>query len=679
MRRSVFIILGVAGGLVALVLIAAAIAVATVDVNRFAGPLAERLRAATGREVKISGPLALDVSLTPTLRPDAVSLGNAPWGTTPAMLQARRVEAQVALLPLLQRRFEIVRVALLEPQVTLETNAQGIGNWQFHTAPAAANAAPAPGPESAALAGPAIGIREVEIRNGVLRYRNGATGAVTPVTIESFVLRSRDADAPITGEFHGSVDGVPVGLRVNLGSVAALRAQRWPYPLAIDGDVAGRNAALTAKLTPQGDVTRLDALALSFGALNVDGTVTVDRSGKRPRYVVDLHVPRFAPEALALTVARGAGAGSSGGTAGAPGAADKAAAGKAAAGKAAADKGQAGKDARADAIVPDQALPLASLRDADGEGRLRVDAWPLAHGQVLERRDVTFTLQDGRLTLGKLTAAVLGGAVSARGTLDGNGAGAVDVHAEGNDLDLSRILALVGSPRPVTGGKTRVRIDARASGASPRAWVSSLSGDASLLVGPAQLRNVSGNVGKLDELGAAVNPFRQLRDSTELRCAVVRVPVRDGVARIDRTIAFETAELGVSASGTIDFRHETIDLALHPQLRQGISLDIAGLAEAVRLRGPFSAPQVSIDPAKSATAIARIGAALGTGGWSLLGETLINSAAAADSPCAVAQGAKPAAAPAAPARAGERQRDARKPVPQMPGEVGKALNRLLGR
>jgi uncharacterized protein involved in outer membrane biogenesis len=326
-------------------------------------------------------------------------------------------------------------------------------------------------------------------------------------------------------------------------------------------------------------------------------------------------------------------------------------------------------------------LPLASLRDADAQGRIRVDSWPLAHGQVLERLDLAFTLEHGRLALTQLTGALLGGTMSARGALDANGAGGVDLHAEGRDLDLARVLALVGSPRPVTGGKTRVSIDARASGASPRAWVSSLTGDASLLVGPAQLRNVSGNVGKLDELGAAVNPFRQLRDVTDLRCAVVRLPVRQGVAHVDRTIAFETAELGVSASGTIDFRNETVDLALHPQLRQGISLDVAGLAEAVRLRGPFTAPQVSIDPAKSATAIARIGAAIGTGGWSLLGETLINSAAAADSPCAAALGAKPGSGASAPgaSRSGQRPREERNRAPNLPGEVGKALNRLLGR
>ena len=53
MRRTAFIILGAAGGLVALLLIGVAIAVATLDPNRFVAPLAARVKAATGRKLAV--------------------------------------------------------------------------------------------------------------------------------------------------------------------------------------------------------------------------------------------------------------------------------------------------------------------------------------------------------------------------------------------------------------------------------------------------------------------------------------------------------------------------------------------------------------------------------------------------------------------------------------------------
>ena len=49
MRRTALIILGAAAGLVALVLIGVAIAVATIDPNRFVAPLAAGVKTATGR------------------------------------------------------------------------------------------------------------------------------------------------------------------------------------------------------------------------------------------------------------------------------------------------------------------------------------------------------------------------------------------------------------------------------------------------------------------------------------------------------------------------------------------------------------------------------------------------------------------------------------------------------
>ena len=643
MRRNVLIILGIAGGIVALVLVAVAIAVATVDVNSFAQPLAARITAATGRAFTIGGPLDLHLSLEPTLRADNVSLGNAPWAHGPAMITAKRVEAQVALLPLLHRRFEVVRVTLVDPAILLETDAHGNGNWVFQsgTEPAAA-----PSAGAAAAAAPAIGIGVLEIRNGALSFRDGATGKVTPVTIEALTLRSANPDAPVTGEFRGSVDGVPIALKANLGSRAALLAQQWPYPIDVKGEIAGRNATLATKMTPSATTTRLDDLTLAYGDLAMQGNIAVDRSGPRPRYVVDLKLPRFAPEALAVT--------------GAPPAKGK---------PAAPNPASASRY-----VVPDEPIPLAGLRDADAQGHIAIGSLMLAHGQALERLELRFTLQNGRLEITELTGVGLGGTLAARGVIRvGEGSSsALDVHIEGHDLELRPVLALTGARSEVSGGKTRLSIDAKATGGSAHQWLANMDGNVSVLVGPAQLRSPTGSATTtLDRIGEAVNPFRKAQGGSELKCAVVRLPVRDGVARVDRTIAMETSELGVSASGTINFRNETLDLALKPQVRQGIPINVAGLADVVRVRGSFESPQIAIDPVKSAESIARIGAVIGTGGWSLLGETLLATNAARDSPCAIALGAK-SAAPSGDAAANPQKAP-------LPADLGKALGKIFGR
>ena len=129
--RTFLTILGIAGGVVLLVLLAVAIAVWTVDLNEFVGPILARIRTATGRDVTIGGRIEFKLGLEPKLVVDDVRVGNAPWAKAPDMLSAKSVEAQVALLPLLQRRFDLVRLNLVEPVIALETDGHGHGNWEL--------------------------------------------------------------------------------------------------------------------------------------------------------------------------------------------------------------------------------------------------------------------------------------------------------------------------------------------------------------------------------------------------------------------------------------------------------------------------------------------------------------------------------------------------------------------
>ena len=251
----------------------------------------------------------------------------------------------------------------------------------------------------------------------------------------------------------------------------------------------------------------------------------------------------------------------------------------------------------------------------------------------------------------------------------------MSVHLQARDLDLAAILGLFDVQRQVRGGKTEVKADITTHGVSPRQWASGASGNVTAIVGPATLANSqAGAESALDRLTEAVNPFGKVDPSTELQCAVLRLPLKNGVATIDRSIAVETSKVAASASGTLDFRSETLDLAIKPQIRQGIPINISQVADLVRFRGPFIAPSIGIDTAASVATVARLGAAASTGGLSIIGESLLAPHAAdSGAPCQVALGHSP------PAAAGKSQQAAATPAANVPEDVGKALGRLLGR
>jgi uncharacterized protein involved in outer membrane biogenesis len=280
--RPALRILAIGGGVAALLLIAVAVAIATIDVNAFAGPIRQRVKDATGRDFAIRS-IGLTRSLTPKLVLDGVELGNAPWGKAPQLLTARRIEARVRLLPLLQRRVEIVRLDIVEPVIALETAGDGRVNWVFgHDAAGAAPAGAPTGATPAAAALGALAVGSVAIERGVLRYRNDVSGRTTSVAIDTLALTARGPDSPVRVDFRGKVDAVTLEFEGELGPLAALQQRRWPYPVRVQGEIGGRKLSAAGKLTVADGAVRVDDLALAHGTSAVKGRFAVATGGARP-------------------------------------------------------------------------------------------------------------------------------------------------------------------------------------------------------------------------------------------------------------------------------------------------------------------------------------------------------------------------------------------------------------
>ncbi|HEY3583778.1 MAG TPA: AsmA family protein [Casimicrobiaceae bacterium] len=653
MHRTALGILAIAGAVVVVVLVGVAIAIATVDPARFVAPLSARVKEATGRDLTVQGPVSIAFSLSPKIVLERVSFANAPWAKAPAMFTAARVEAEIALLPLLSRRFEVVEFALVDPVIDLETDANGHGNWEFAPLKSATpGASPSSSPSSA------IAIGNFTVRRGNLTYRSGDNGKVTNASIDTMSLRARDMTSPVAVEFRGVVGDVPVALSGDVGAADLWLRENAPYPIALEGEVAGKSARVETKLARSGTTTAFDDLNAVFDGVAATGSVRiVDEKGHR-KYVVDLHVPTLELAKLSSATASSA-----------KGAAQKPA------GKA--------EPARGRYLIPDTPLPPIPLLAQDSEGALAIDDLVLRDGAHVRRVEAKFTSGGGAMDATFAAGELLGGALRGRLRVDGEqDAARVRLTLDAQNLDLPALVSRAGLKRDIHGGRVRASIDIDGHGASPHAIASTMSGSILAVSGPASLgRGGSANADALAQLLGALDPLSGVDAATELRCAVFRVPLSNGIAHIDRSIAVETAKLSASASGTLNFKDETLDLAVHPQLHQGIKIDVSQFASLVRIRGPFDKPSVGIDAANTAKTIAEM-AALGASGAGIaaLGRALIAPAAEHDDACAVAQGSRPApreagnasAQPSSPARG-------KTVAPELPKDLGKALGKLLGR
>jgi AsmA protein len=247
----------IAACVIALPLAGAAIFVATLDGNSYKPQIIDAARDATGRALRLSGDVRLKPALVPTLVVDDVGFANIEGGSRAEMARLRQLEVQVALLPLLSRRIEITRLALIEPDILLERLADGRANWEFTPPRPAAPAPPPPGSPPAAPGRAAgertqIGIDELRIADGRLAISDAQAGLDLSLALTSLEARLPAGGAPMALAAEAVLKGQPVSVKLAAGPFARLMAPPdgtpWPIDLAV--------AAAGARLAVKGSIAR---------------------------------------------------------------------------------------------------------------------------------------------------------------------------------------------------------------------------------------------------------------------------------------------------------------------------------------------------------------------------------------------------------------------------------------
>jgi uncharacterized protein involved in outer membrane biogenesis len=640
--RWVKLALAAAAGVVVVTVVGVVVVVHTIDLAKYAKLATDEVKAATGRELRIRG--KLDLKLLPRLAlvAEDVSFANAPWGSRPDMARAKRVEGSVALLPLLRKEVEITRLVLVEPDVLLETDAKGVGNWVFK--PAAAKPAPdgEPGGAQFELLG-------ASVDHGQLTWRNGARKETLRLAIERLRLDRKALGDELKVDLAAAFRDQPFTLKGSMGLIRRLigKDPAWPVDLAFETAGAAINVKgsvdLSAKLpTLDGDLKaevkdsaglaklsgaplalpvplkliakaaatrgeyRVEPMRATFGKSSIEGQVAIRTGGVRPYATASVKSPLVDLSSL----------GSRGGKAGA---------------------GAKGGNGR---VFSDAPFPLETLRAFDGVADAAVEQLVLPNGVPLEKLQVKAVLKDGRLDVQPLQAVVGGGAVAGRATLDASRprAATLALSVDGKGISGEKLAAAAGHAGSVSGGSTDLALSLAGPGDSVARFMGGANGEVRLVIGPARTSGAALDFGGdvFTKVADLANPSRRTEKHTEIRCAVVRLPVRDGVATAERTIAVETARVDVVAAGTINLRNETLDLALRPQVKEGLGIGAASLAELVRVTGTLANPGVGIDTLGSARAALSVGGAIMTGGLSLLGEAALKKGTADPHPCQTA-------------------------------------------
>ncbi|GAB6054176.1 AsmA family protein [Magnetospira thiophila] len=648
-------------GLVVVLVIAVVVVLKSMDFNQYKGMIAEQAKAATGRDLMISGDIEVGISLTPSLMVEGVSLSNAEWGSRQEMVTLRRVEAQVSLLPLLTGTVDVQRFILKDVDALLETDKKGNGNWTFTAAEPAKAEEASEGPAALPV------IREVVLENVKLTYHDGMTGKTTTAVVQSLTAHADSADSPLAFALRLDFNGAPITVEGQIGSLAAAMAGDQPFPVniaaeafaavaTVNGTIARLHEAKGLDLTLQ---TKVASLTDSFAAAQAALPELKDIAPPPPTGI-DLTVQAkdidggYALENLSLKAGKTDLNGSVTAllgdipsitarltsnlvdTSDFTGPASESAATAPAEKKTDGDKAQK--------VFSSDPLPLDGLKAVNADVTFKGQK-VVADKMVIENIDLALILKNGKLTVTPLNADIFGGKVAGSVVLDGSSGKTANLNT---DLKIAKLMtgtmaSTLAGQDLIKGAPTDVTIKLTGAGGSVAALMGSLNGQLLVDVGQGTIDNALIDLAGGNLLTNLLPTLTGEKKDSKLACAVINAKITNGLAKLSKGIAVETSEQTIQGDGEINLKTEELDISINPQMKDAVGVGAGGVAKLVKLSGTLANPGVGIDEKGVAKTAGKAVLGVATGGLSIIGEKLLDASGVmdeegADYPCLVALG-----------------------------------------
>ncbi len=579
--------------LIGLVLVLALVLVVSVlflPADRIAQIATDQLRAATGRDVSVSG---VSITLWPVLgvRAGELEVGNASWAEQGPMLQASGAAIGVDALALIRGEIRITNIEAQSPTIRLEQKADGRASWRFTDASGDAQIETGTSPAREARA---VSIQRLEVTDATLIYDAEGSDLISysgvDLTLDwpdrlgpaDFAAVLRPAGDPVT--VKATIDGF-AGFITGETRNVSIDISAGPGDVSLEGrastagEVAGSFGVVTSDTSAFVQALGLPPVALpaKLGAridLTTQLTLTADRQlslrelsadlgGNRLTGAADIGLndtPRInarldaGPLDLSdLSTGGGGGTASNGG----------------------------GTVSPSGGGWPTDRIDAGALSAFNGEIALSAESIDLGRFRLGKTRTV-LSNDNSRMVFILRDVVAYGGNVTGRFVINNRSGLSVGGDLSADGIEMQGLLDdAIGLSRLTGGGDLQTSF--LASGPSVDAMMKSLSGDGSLNIGRGTIEGIDlDRLMRSGETGSGTTVFDSLTGTWTIASGVLS----------NRDLLLELANYRATGEGTVGIGRQVVDytatpIALRASSGQGISIP-------VRFTGPWS--DVSVQP-----------------------------------------------------------------------------------
>ena len=571
--------------------------------------LRSSVKEATGRDLKITGPVSLKIFPSLGITAEQVSLSNASWANKTDMLTVKRLELDIELLPLLKKEVAFNAIILNGVDAYLETNQSGDGNWDF-TAPVSAGAN---GSNTSPRSSNGVITGSAGSTTGAAIASSSTPDQIDPVRIKNLNI----ADANLTYQGFGSSPQVMTLSKLSIvgGSSKTeivAQAQYANYQLGVKGKTSNIHDALNEWDLSPVHIPLDFNLTLNGKTLAINGKL--DKKPKAPpSFDIKLSSKAFELAPLAGSAALAGSGGAKTNTA-----------------KASKSSGQF--------FFSDEALPFDFLPEANGTLAINIDELSIPGHMPMKDLKGAFVFSGPKIDVNDLSFGLGKGSANIQASLAQfqGPHPAVSIKGLAKGFTLEQLMDAVDSHTKVKGGDAQIAFNLRSTGSSMHQLASRANGAAQLSIGKGSLdsRFIDGGGDLLITIANSVNPMRKQTDQTLLECAVVYLPVSNGQIMLNDSIGVVTDRLDIVLSGSVDLKTEALNIKIDPREKSGLTTGV-NLGGLVKLQGTLLKPQAGVNKEGVVNSAVSIGLGILTGGATILAENA-KSLATKSQPCKTA-------------------------------------------
>jgi uncharacterized protein involved in outer membrane biogenesis len=581
-------------------------------------PTIERFASnASGRTVRIAGPLDVHVwSWIPRAEVTGLSVGNPPWEAAKPMLQVDRLKVQIKLLPLLKGDVILPRVEVIRPRVYLHRDTSGRANWTFaNTKPTNARAEPPPKLPV---------IRDFLIQDGTLVLHDEILKLKVEGTVQAHENQTQQDPKAFRVKGKGTLNDKPFEMNVAGGPLVNLDPDH-PYlfdlsisagdiRVAANGDVhkpfdlgrlslnvrtSGSDLAdlyyltqlalpntppyeLTAHIERNGQKVSVTKIDGTVGRSDLTGDLSVDMSRKRPAVAGNLVSKQLRLSDLSASLgAKPKTAGSIEGETSAAGPTKK-------------DKKTNPPSANA-RLFPNARLQVDRVRAMDADVRFRADR-VVAGSLPMKEVGFHIKLDDGVLALDPFAFELPQGKLSGTARIDARGKlpyTRVDVRVKNVQLD--QLKGKAPDAQPPLGGVLQARAVFDGHGDSIHDFMADADGRVIAVLPHGEVRAAFAELTGINVARGVGLLLKGDEERTDIRCGLAQFGVEDGVMHA-QNVVFDTENVKITGRGEIRLGPEELDLSIKGEPKK---LRLARIRTPVEINGHLRKPSIGVDAGKT--------------------------------------------------------------------------------